>query len=544
MYNMLIVDDNPWDRDGISEILDWNSMGINIVGTCSNGKQALERIDLLRPDIILSDIAMPIINGIELAEKVKEYSENIKIIFMSSYNEFNFAKSAINLDIYGYILKPIDPDELKQVVNRILNINEKETFLQKEKEEMKNQLNQSLPILIQQFLLDFLFGLYSDLDDIQKRFNFFNIFITPNSNIQVVSLEMENYEQIMYNMNISDRYLTVQVVKNIINFFCRDNLKIFTVQTSIKEFGLLIFYNGPVNGEDRIDLLDIAILIKEKVLEKLKINIIAGISNSSNNLLDVPKLYHQSVDSIKTKFYSDGMQVIQYREIEIVKKNSFEESLDLQALYKELNEVIPFGEDKDIKKFIDKYLCGMDLIKTENYIKSFSFSVINSTQIILINSNESFKNIFDEEFILWQKLNKFETIKDIKNWLYNILKSVKDYLSSKHQSMHSKIVEDIKEIIQNRYYMQLTIGDIADSVYFSAIHANNIFKKVTGKTIFDYLVEYRIEKAKELLKDPYSRVYLVSENVGYTNKSHFCMIFKKHTGLTPNEYKNKNIIQK
>ncbi len=168
-----------------------------------------------------------------------------------------------------------------------------------------------------------------------------------------------------------------------------------------------------------------------------------------------------------------------------------------------------------------------------------SFLIVNIVRLILVEKNESFENIFGEEYILWNKLNNFETIKNIRQWMYNILKTINEYLVSKHQSLHVQIVENIKEIIRNRYHEQLTIGEVAESLYFSALHANNIFKKETGKTIFDYLVEYRIEKAKELLKDPDIRIYLVAEKVGYNNKSHFCLTFKKYTGMTPAEYKNK-----
>lgn len=140
MYSLLIVDDNPWVREELKNILDWNSLGIEIADICANGKDAMEQADIVNPDIILADIAMPIMNGIELAKKLKETGSSTKVIFMSAYSEFNFAKSAIDMAIYGYVLKPIIPEELAAVINKVLDIYTNEKIKKEEKDELKNSL--------------------------------------------------------------------------------------------------------------------------------------------------------------------------------------------------------------------------------------------------------------------------------------------------------------------------------------------------------------------------------------------------------------------
>jgi len=112
-------------------------------------------------------------------------------------------------------------------------------------------------------------------------------------------------------------------------------------------------------------------------------------------------------------------------------------------------------------------------------------------------------------------------------------------LSERNTTKNVKLVENIKDIIKSKYHGQITIEDISKSVYLSGRHANSLFKKETGKTIFDYVIEYRIEVAKKLLKDSTSKVASVAEEVGYTNTSYFCLAFKKNVGMTPAEYKSK-----
>ena len=132
---------------------------------------------------------------------------------------------------------------------------------------------------------------------------------------------------------------------------------------------------------------------------------------------------------------------------------------------------------------------------------------------------------------------------DVKQWIYNVFKTVKEHLAEKNIVKNVRIVNAIKEFIKNNYNEQISINDISKAVYFSGRYANSLFKKETGKTIFDYVIEYRMEKAKKLLREQDSKVALVAEAVGYTNNSYFCLSFKKIVGMTPAEYKRKGITQ-
>lgn len=542
MYKMLIIDDNTWAREGIRDTLDWTGMGIEISGVFANGKQALEKMSELNPDLILTDIAMPIMNGIELAKELKEHHPEIKVVFMSSYNEFNFARSAIDLDIYGYVLKPIMPEKLMEVIKKIIAVITIEDSDKKGKEEMAKQLNDSLPLLQEQLFRDLAFGMYNKLEEIQKRLEFLKIFLVENFSIQLASISINNYDEMVPNMSVDDKYSAVYSIKKLLNSFSETYINIYSFQVSEKEFAALLFFNNFYNFTNQRDILDIIIAMKEKIYDKLGFITTIGISNVSQELVNLPDLYRQSTAAVKTGFYGDKVQIIQYKEIEIIRKGIQDKELDLQALYSELNDLISYGDKEIIWEFVVKYFGAENTVYSENYIKSLSFSIINIIQIILFEVNESLKSIFGESIVIWLKLESFETILDIRQWIYNILLTVKNYLSKKHNSINQQIVEDIKKIISIRYMDQFTVNDIADTVYFSALQANNIFKSETGKTIFDYLTEYRIGMAKELLKSPYTKIYTVSQKVGYTNKSHFCMIFKKYIGLTPTEFKNKAVL--
>ena len=211
--------------------------------------------------------------------------------------------------------------------------------------------------------------------------------------------------------------------------------------------------------------------------------------------------------------------------------------IDLQELQKNVIAVLSGGKAEEIKHFIDLYIGEDQANYSENYVKRFIYSLINLLELRLLDLNLDLNNIISRKD-LWAKLSRFETIVDIKQWIANIILLICNEVNSQQYTKNFKITSAIKEYIAENYQKHLTIDTIAENIHFSGTHANNIFKSETGKTILEHLTEFRMEKAKELLKQPDSKIYVVAQEVGYINKSHFCMLFKQYTGLMPNEFKN------
>lgn len=536
MYRMLIVDDNNRDRRIIQEVIDWSSLGIEVIGEAVDGGEALGLVHTQSPHIILTDVAMPVMNGIELARAVKSEFPGIKIIFMSFYDDFEFAKSAVNMSIYGYVLKPIIPDELRSTVCKVLEIYEQERSVEEEKKEMARQLEESLPALQTEFFKELLFGRFREEQDIWERIGFLRIPIKGFTGARVFSVQISEEDAVRKGKGIKDRYLLAYSVKEMITSMSDSVHRLFALQNSLTEFTVLLFAMGDALQED--GSMEIAISLHTRINENLGLNAIIGISNPSQSIAELPALFNQSISALQTKFYSYGNPIILYKEIEEKKSVGFEDKVNLEELYRKIKELVFSDGEEDVEAFVDSYLGLGGHFPDEAYLRGFAFSVINMLQINLIETEQSFRDVLGDDLIVWKKLNAFDTIMDLRQWLVNIMKTVRYHMQSRNTSRDSQIVNDIKDIIRKRFHEQLTVNDIADAIYLSSKQANNIFRKETGKTIFDYLVEYRIDMAKQLLKDPYSKIYLVAEQVGYVNKSHFCLLFKKSTGLTPAEYKN------
>lgn len=540
MYRLIIVDDNPLDRNGLKSCIDWDSMDIEVVGTYSNGKQVVEDIQNVNPDIILSDISMPVMSGIEMVKRLKEKGFDIKTIFMSCHDEFNFAKSAVSLDVEFYVLKPIVPEELQEAINKVLNKHMAEKVKINEKAEMLKLIDQSLPLYVDQFIRELLYGNLRNVDDINKRAEFLKINWVPGSEIQVVSMIISNSENKESVNDIRDSYIEMYLVKNLIEDYSKDGIEIHIVQIAMNEYAIVAIKTQSATFASGTFIVDVMVGVKNLLMDEYGFKASIGISKPSDDGFGaISDLYKQSQIALKSRFYSDNDRIVEYEEIEDNNSCVFEQLVDLQVLYRELKELLLEGNGDSVNELIDKYIVDKASGYEEGYVKSFTFSVVNILQILLVENNESFSNIFGNEIIIWNKLSQFETIRDVKRWIYNIINSVIGYLYNDSKGQYTKIVEDIKDIIKNKYQEPLTVNEIAKTIFLSLSHANNVFKKVEGKTIFDYLQEYRVEAAMKLLREQGSRVYAVAEQVGYSNKSHFCMVFKKVTGASPMEYKNR-----
>ncbi len=541
MYKMFIVDDNPRHRRNAVNITNWESFGISIAGEYANGRLALDNVDVQRPDIILADVSMPVMDGIEMARRLKEKHPNIKVIFMSCHNEFEYVRSAIDLDAYGYILKPFKAEELIRVIKKVLNIYKVEDALQKEREEMAQYISQSLPLLQEQFLRELLYGICSANEDISKRWRFLKMELPQSYQVRVLvfHLNIDAAEQTRADMDY--KYLTSYTIKRIIEDMSL-SWRFYFLQTSSIEYSIIAIKDNvaPESPEkESNDFWDAVVKLRETIKAKLNIDIIIGVSNTSDNISDIHILNQQALKALNTKIYTDGSQMILYQEIEDAQNAFFEEKVNLQDLFMEVKHLLSQGSTGDILKFVDKYLSEDSIFQSDNYIKSLSFSIVNAIQIILMENDESFDSIFNEKLIIWNKLDNFNTIKDVRNWLFNLLNTCRQYLANKDTQGYGPVVQKIKEYIHANYHNRITLEDFTRLTNYSGTHLTNVFREATGKTVFDYLIDYRMEKAKELLKSRSSKIYLVAEQVGYTNISHFCLQFKKHTGLSPTEFKNR-----
>lgn len=533
MFSILIVDDRAADREGIRDLIDWDSLGIQVVGMAGDGLEGCELAFEHKPDFILTDVDMPGMDGLKMTERIKRQLPQTKFIFISCFDDFNYIKDAMKLEAYAYVLKPIHLQELADAIEKVKALKQNEMERERTLEEQKQKLKSSMPLLQEQFLRDLLHEKITQEKEVLERLDYLGI-NHENKKAIVIYIEVDNFELVYKEADPERKYLLAHHVLEYVKAFLFQAGEGYVINQQYSSLVVILFEN-PSPGKDAYgELTGRLSHCKSSINAHLEVGITMGVSDFVDTPLELPNAFRNAKYAVDSKFYGEGNRIIFVSDI--VKPDASSQ-YDLQVMKSELVLILEGDDRMKTGSFIEKYF-GNGTCYSASYIKGLSFTLVNIIQTILLEKNESFKNIFGQELLIWEKLTRFETIVDIKQWLVNVIEGVALYLKNLDSSRYRKIVEDIKSIIEENY-VRVNVEDIVKNLYISPSYANHIFRQYTGMTIFDYLIHTRMEVAKKLLLDPYSKVYEVSEKVGYINKSYFTSMFKDHTGLTPKQYMDK-----
>jgi two-component system response regulator YesN len=482
---------------------------------------------------------MPVMNGVEMAGVLKKTRPEIRILYLSSYDDFTFAKSAIDLNIDGYILKPINKTEIETSLRKVVDLCDRERERLLTCERLEKQLEASLPLLREEFFRQLLLSdINPDDRELRTRMEFLGVPAAGFKNAAVISMR---FRPMSDDVSMRDSYIESMAIANVI----RENnvgFNVELVRLTQTEYVQLCFFDIEETDECVGLALEYVMRVYDRLANSLRILAVFGVSEVSCGGKGFSLLLRHARQALENQFYSNGNPVNLFTEIEDEENDG--DFFSLQELQSEIDEYVFLGDVADVDGFIDKYINRRQALGGELYFKGLSYSIVHILQLKLLQKGLSFNDVFDNEGILWNKLSSFETIVDLRQWLKNVIVSVQIIINENNKSRNAQLVNAIKLMIKDRYSEALTVTQIASAVYLSPKQANSIFRKAMGCSIFDYVVSVRMENAKELLKKTDEKVISVAERVGYSNKSHFALIFKRYTGMTPAQYKtapNKQI---
>jgi len=539
MVKVLIVDDFLADRRSIRSLLaGFTHLNIQVTGEAENGLQALELIEAHRPDIVISDIEMPLCDGFELARIIRINYPDVKVIFCSLYDEFEYVRQALYFGGYGYILKPLDRDELEQCIQRVTGKISDETAEQrrrKESEEMRSLLAMYQPVLVQNLLKEVLYGIPStSLPGVWDRMAYLHIDLSPGMFV-VAYFEIDDFET----LTGSDRFEQRQV------FSLRISRRVQEILSGeehvscgwMDDAHLAAIFNH--TGSDPAALSKKAYEACTRVLVdflRSDVSLTISISQPCGAITEIPGLYQQCLYQMKHKYLLGKGKIILPEDVPSTRTAP---DLDINTILKEVRFLLNSGAGPELNAYVDHLFNDIPFGAGEAYLKNLCFYLVICTQTVLNENNESFNQVVPSEMQVWERLVAFETIEDAVTWIKEIMTLSNCYLAAKSSSNNTQIVERVKKYIEHNYVKNISLDDMAADLFYSANYINRIFKQETGETIFNYASAYRIEKAKEMLLDSNIKLSGVSEALGYSNPAYFSFIFKKATGLTPKEYRER-----
>ena len=501
---VLIVEDEFIMRQGMKHMIEWEREGFTIVGEATNGQEALELIDTLKPNIVISDIVMPILNGVDFSKIIQRKYPEVQILILSSYDNFEYVKDTLLSGAVDYILKPtLSPSQLLVTLNKVVD---RIPGLELVKDEDIYYSN-----IIERYILGF--------DDYIDSNSFFSIF--PNTCFRILGINIKQ----AYGKNME----TVKEVKRIIEEYLISNNYIF-IKFFINEEILLYLINYKMSEDKKI------VNKAEKYMENkiMQENMLFVITPKFNNLSEVREIYNKKfIPYLASKFYYkskivlDTEAVILEEKIEKFDSNKYNNLLKRKDFTSAINL---------IKRYIELAISDkMDEYKLKSLIKNLLYNLIVSLESYDLEAEELRQKYF-------KKIDKTQYLEEFKNEIKKIFLEINEFIN-KNINLEEGKINEILEYIEEHYDKALDLSDISKVFNFNYYYLSYYFNNHCKEGFSEYLNRIRIEKACDLLKDNKRYVSEISSVIGYSDQSYFCRVFKKITGHTPSSYRRSVCIQ-
>ena len=535
MVKILIADDEEQTRLGIKKFLKSLKVPIDEIETAANGEDALHLVHTFHPDILITDVVMPRMDGIELVKQAKIVNGDIKVIMISGHNELDYLKSALKYEASDYILKPIDIQELSNVLNLVIDRIEKEVIERREEALANRKLEESLPLLREKFALDFLDGCFSDREYLSERMDFLDLPVLKRGRYAVVDLLLSEIPE-------DTGGKSARGFGNLpICAFIRQQATavpgLLVISASENEMLLVLsfFYNTSVQEYMQATLAFLEQLQAEITRQFNRI-ITVGIGNLENDIMDVPRSYRQSIDAANQRFHLGKGVIVFFSDIQ--DQGRFALSLP-KGFEKKLMTLILSADNCAIVKELDVLFQSLSGKATAIEGKAIQQFKLELTGFALQTVKESGISIdsFGDDWMPWDRIMKLDTITEIRQWFEGIVLPISSLYAREHKGKTAFLVDKARQIIQTGYHEPINVQIVADRMKISSSYLSAVFKQEMKVGLSDYLIEFRMAKAKDFLKDTSLKIHDVGVMVGYDDQNYFARSFRKSFGVSPTEYR-------
>ncbi|MGE5614139.1 MAG: response regulator [Bacillota bacterium] len=536
MYKLLIVEDEKWEREGLADFLDWSEMGINIVGTASNGVQGLKMAKEYLPDIIITDIRMPIMNGLELSENVKRLLPNCRVIIITGYDDFEYARNAIRLGVCDYLLKPVQKDDLldalKKTTGGIYRENKQNEYIH----ALKRQLSEEVYKGRERYLLSIIEGnAHNKSPDMAASLDI----SFHDAEIMAMIIKFD----IICSFKDKGLYEKQAHFRNIYKL-TRSAVGIegITAQNETENFEIIICL--PTRGKGRNSINEAVQRIHAAYCGIDTPKYVIGVGSAAPTLTKCAESFQQARTALDRIFFLKDEEILFFDDLPL-KEGECElrvnEFLFSTAAYakKILNAVVSSGPQEILALLEElfEYIRGNHAEKS--VVCNYFANLIGEVSILLA-SGDGCLNDFDilSEDVLGM-LHRFLKLEDAEKWLREFLVRVNHCYLEKKNKKAEYIIDKVMDIIEKEYMCGIGVEAIAFRLGLSPNYLGSLFKQHAGKSFTEFLTDFRMKKAKELLISRSGSIADIAGAVGFVNVSYFCTVFKKTQGLSPAEYQER-----
>lgn len=530
LYRLLLVDDEEEIREGIIRKLDWESLGYTVVGDAENGLEALEKAEQLHPDVVMTDIKMPFMNGLELGERLQTMMPSTKLIIFSGFDDFEYAQKAIKLKVAEYVLKPINSAELAETLKKLKLAMDREFAEKRDVEALRKNYTESLPVLREQFFVGLMEGRIGGAQ-MQAQARVFGLELNASAwAAALVRADLTSKDGAVLHgeeelIPISLKFTVDEIMANyctFTSFFYSECVAIIAQLNGEAEIGrLLIGINEICKSAERI----------------LGVRVVAGAGTPCQSLEDIHHSYREAQNALDYSAALGEGKATYIADIEpdTSAKLRFDEHDE-----REIISAIKMDSEEKINEKLDALFARFEsmrlpLSQYQIYLMEIMTSLLKVMQAYELGTDD----IFGENFNYVHTITALRSPMEMKQWCVESCLKISALIKRERVDSSQLLAHNAKQYIGEHYSdTDLSVESLCSFLHVSPAYFSTVFKRETGMSFVAYLTEARLQEAVNLLNTTDDKTYVIAAKVGYVEPNYFSYVFKKRFGVSPSKYRS------
>ena len=523
MYTILLVDDEDEVRRSIRELTPWEEYGFTVSGEASNGMEALEAVEETRPDVIITDIRMPYLDGIGFIEKVRSsLSSSVEVIILSGYDEFTFAQTAMRLNVAEYVLKPVSLESMREVLRRARERLDADRAKVSDREKLETFYKDAIELYREKFLVSLITPTRrQDAAAIEEKAKEYGLpFPASLYAVAIIDLPTETLSSVAVAEVVGE---TISEENGVISFLYENQIVLIFTSQMQKEFSSL--FSKQINR--------MLSLLQDRIVHYFSVSYNMGIGEIVTEATGLPESYRSALEALNYSQIYPEQHIISISDVEMAEA----ETADRSDHRTELVMAIKFGNREDTENAVHSFFRG--ITETPN-VQNTVISILSIISEICASYGRNVATLMEDED-LFLALSHANSLSRSETLMMKLAVRANESATGARENSHIQFVENAKRIIKENYSNPLFgLEQVTDEISVSPAYFSTTFKKETGRSFVQYLTNVRLEKAKEMLKNTDAKTYEIAEKTGFSEPNYFSFIFRKNVGESPSQYRARH----
>jgi len=540
MIEVLLVDDESYVTESLKATIPWEDLGVRNVYQAESARDALELLEQHQIDILVTDIQMPEMSGLKLIETAQEQWPNLRCMLLTGHSEFQYAKKAIELQVFDYVLKPVDDQEFISSLSSAIESLRDEWAQVEQYYRLVYERKTDLSILRNNLLRELLLGRRMSRQTVEQRLASYEIPLTAGERAVMMLVQPGTYYETMDKESLAlMEYAISNIAEEVLSecfhvWSCQSPHECLTIIAMLRPELARQLEPGEREQIERQQLKKLLPVFRRSVNEYLRGNISVVVTNSFSFPDSIENAYRQGL-----RYFCMLEKNPLDKEIYLEEERSLAglPQLFLETLHRPPT-LLYLAEVQQWDSLRSKLQEVFSLLAQSNYTRENLYEIyLAVNNAFMYAAHKQGRSIYQlgHDWILDQ--SAMQSLDELRQWTEQMLIRMRDELSRQEQHAKHHIVHQVKQLVANMLGQDLSVKTIADRVYLHPVYLSKVYKSVTGESLGDYIIRMRMERALYLLKYTNRRIYEITNELGYQNPQYFSKMFKKYYGLTPAEFR-------